>query len=56
MKYYALGTSQYSGVITNLGKKVFPEETNELIDYLIVVPPPPNKMLKMNCGVIGFGD
>ena len=56
MKYYALGTSQYSGVITNIGKKVFPEGTNDIIDYLIVVPPPPNKMLKMNCGVIGFGD
>ncbi len=55
-KYYALGTSQYSGVITNLGKKVFPDGVNEIIDYLIVIPPPPNKMLKMNCAVVGFGE
>jgi hypothetical protein len=56
MKYYSLGTGQYSGVITNLGKVDLPEETRELIDHLIIIPPPPNKMLKLNCGVIGFGD
>jgi len=56
MKYYSLGTSQYSGVITNLGKVDLPEETRELIVHLIIIPPPPNKMLKLNCGVIGFGD
>jgi len=56
LKYYSLGTVQYSGVITNLGKKEFSKETNEMIDYLVVTPPPPNKMLKINCGAIGFGD
>ncbi len=56
MKYYSLGTSQYSGVISNLGKIKLPPETEEMIDYFIVVSPPPNKMLKINCGVIGFGD
>ena len=56
MKYYSLGTSQYSGVITNLGKIELPTETRELVDYFIVTPPPPNKMLKISCGVAGFGD
>jgi len=56
MKYYSLGTSQYSGVITNLGKVDLPDETLEFADHLVVIPPPPNKMLKLNCGVIGFGD
>lgn len=56
MKYYSLGTSQYSGVITNLGGIELPEETGKLIDYFIVTPPPPNKMLKLSCGVVGFGD
>lgn len=56
MTYYALGTSQYSGVISNLGKIKLPSETQNMIDYFIAIPPPPNKMLKLNCGVIGFGD
>ncbi len=56
MKFYALGTSQYSGVISNLGKIDLPSETREFVDYFIAIPPPPNKMLKINCGVIGFGE
>lgn len=56
LKYYSLGTSQYSGVLTNLGKIDLPDETAGLIDYFIVTPPPPNKMLKVSCGVAGFGN
>ena len=56
MKYYSLGTSQFSGVLTNLGKIELPAGTEELIDYFIMTPPPPNKMLKINCGVAGFDD
>ena len=56
MKYYSLGTSQYSGVLTNLGKIDLPESTGSMIDLFIMTPPPPNKLLKINCGVAGFGD
>jgi NRPS condensation-like uncharacterized protein len=56
MKYYSLGTSQYSGVITNLGNIELPAETSKLVDYFIVTPPPPNKMLKISCGVVGFAN
>jgi len=56
MKYYSLGTNQYSGVLTNLGKIDLPDETGMLIDYFVITPPPPNKKLKINCGVTGFGD
>lgn len=56
MKYYSLGTNQYSGVLTNLGKIDLPEETGRLIIYFAMTPPPPNKRLKINCGVAGFGD
>ena len=56
MKYYSLGPSQYSGVITNLGKIGLPKETGELVDYFVMTPPPPNKMLKISCGIAGFGD
>lgn len=53
--YKIQGTSRYSGVITNLGKASLHPEADKLIDYFIFIPPPPNKTLKVNCGVIGFG-
>jgi NRPS condensation-like uncharacterized protein len=56
MKYYSLGTNQYSGVLTNLGKIDLPSGTGEMTDYFIMTPPPPNKLLKINCGAVGFGD
>lgn len=55
-KMYALGTSAYSGVITNLGKVNFTPEINELIERFVFIPPPANKILKVNCGIVGFGD
>jgi NRPS condensation-like uncharacterized protein len=53
-KLYALGTGQYSGVVTNLGKIDLSPESNNLVDKFIFIPPPPNKILKVNCGVAGF--
>jgi NRPS condensation-like uncharacterized protein len=51
--YSIAGTSRYSGVITNLGKVSF-GSADRLIDYFAFIPPPPNKTLKVNCGVLGF--
>ena len=51
--YRIAGTSRYSGVITNLGKVTL-GEADKLIDHFIFIPPPPNKTLKVNCGVLGF--
>ena len=56
MKHKSLGASQYSGVITNLGKAKLPADTEGMTDYFIFTPPPPDDMLKINCGVIGFGN
>jgi len=55
-KYNALGPGQYSGVVTNLGKAKLPEITGSLADYFIFTPPPPNEILKINCGIIGYAD
>lgn len=52
--FYSLGTSRYSGVVSNLGRVKFPPEISSLIDKFIFIPPPPSKRLKVNCGVIGF--
>ena len=51
--YSIVGPSQYSGVITNPGKVTL-GAADSLIDYFVFVPPPPNKTLKVNCGVLGF--
>lgn len=56
LKYYSLGTNQYSGVLTNLGRVDLPPETARLIDHFIFTPPPPNKMMKVGCGIVGFND
>ena len=55
LTYRIAGTSRYSGVITNLGK-ISLGEADKLIEYFVFIPPPPNKTLKVNCGVLGFGN
>lgn len=55
-KLYSQGTGQYSGVVTNLGKIDFGPEINDRISKFIFIPPPPNKILKVNSGVVGFND
>lgn len=55
-KLYALGTGQYSGVITNLGKINLGTAANNLVDKFIFIPPPPNRILKVNCGVVGYNN
>lgn len=56
MNYYSLGSNQYSGVLSNLGRPNFPPEIADQIEYLQVIAPPPNKLIKTNCGIIGFKD
>jgi NRPS condensation-like uncharacterized protein len=55
-KLYSLGTRQYSGVVTNLGKINLGPDLNARIDKFIFIPPPPNKILKVNCAVAGFNN
>lgn len=54
--YYAMGSTQYSGTLTNMGALKLPEVISEQIDCLLLTPPPPNKLIKMGCGVICLND
>ncbi len=54
--YYAMGSTQYSGTFTNMGSVHLPEQLAEQIDCLLLTPPPPNKLIKMGCGVIALND
>ncbi|MDR6568111.1 MULTISPECIES: hypothetical protein [Chitinophaga] len=55
-RLYIISTKQYSGVVTNLGKIDLGTAANHLIEQFIFIAPPPNKVLRVNCGVAGFGD
>lgn len=55
-KVYTQATGKYSGVITNLGKIDFGPEINSHIRRFIFIAPPTNKVVKINCGVVGFED
>lgn len=52
--FYSLGTSRYSGVVTNLGRLDLPPEISRHIDHFVFIPPPPSRTLRVNCGVAGF--
>jgi hypothetical protein len=51
-----MGSSQYSGVLSNLGIIRFPSSMLTHIESLMVISPPPNKMIKVSCGMIGFNE
>lgn len=53
-RLYKLGTNEYSGVVTNVGKIELGSEVNRRINKFIFIPPPPNKILKVNCAAAGF--
>lgn len=56
LKYYSEGANQFSGVVTNLGKINLPEPIADKVDFFAITAPPPNKKLKLNLSVVGYGD
>ncbi len=55
-QYYSRGANLYSGELTNLGKIDLTRPLNDWIEAFAFIPPPPNRALKVDCGVIGFRD
>lgn len=53
-KYYSLGANLYSGELTNMGRVDFSAPVNARIETVKLIPPPPNKALKIDCAVISF--
>ncbi len=50
------GATKYSGVLTNVGIAKMPQEANEHIESMYMVPPPPVQQLKLSCGALSFND
>ncbi len=55
-RLYKLGTKEYSGVVTNVGKIKLNPEAGSQVRKFIFIPPPPNKILRVNCAASGFDD
>jgi NRPS condensation-like uncharacterized protein len=52
--YRKLGSNQCSGIMTNLGLVKLPEQMEDLIESLEVVPTPPNTHVKISCAMVTF--
>lgn len=54
--YYTFGSKLNTGVLTNLGMIDLPDDVAGYVDSFSITPPPPNKRIKINCGIATWGD
>jgi NRPS condensation-like uncharacterized protein len=52
--YRRLGSNQCSGIMTNLGSVRLPEEMEDLIDSIELVPTPPNTHVRISTAMVSF--
>ena len=52
--YKSLASKRWTGIVTNLGQVSLPEEMAEMVDFFELIPPPPNKKVKVCCGMISY--
>jgi NRPS condensation-like uncharacterized protein len=56
MAYHTYGSGLNTGVLTNLGNLKLPPEMAMHAEAFTIIPPPPNKKIKINCGVASYGE
>jgi len=52
--YRKLASKRWTGMVTNLGLMTFPEEMEELVDSIGLIPPPPNTNVKVCCALVSY--
>lgn len=52
--YRRLGKRQCSGIMTNLGVVILPEDMKELIESVELVSTPPNRNVRISCAMVTF--
>ena len=52
--YRGLASKRWSGVVTNLGIVTLPGEMEKMVDFLELIPPPPNPKVKVNCALVSY--
>lgn len=56
LAYRKHGPTKYSSVLTNLGVVRMPAGSEQFIKSFSIIPPPPNRILKISSGMISYGD
>jgi len=54
--YKRLASKRMTGTVTNLGQVNLPEEMKNLITSFEIIPPPPNKNVKVSCALVSYKD
>jgi len=52
--YKGLASRRWTGIVTNMGPVTLPEEMQDMIDSLEIIPPPPNPNVKINCALVSY--
>jgi hypothetical protein len=56
MAYRKFGPSQFTSIITNMGRVVPQGPAADLIEGMSVTPPPPHRDIKVTCGLVSLGN
>jgi NRPS condensation-like uncharacterized protein len=54
--YRGLASKRFTGLVTNLGPVILPDEMRELIDSFELISPPPNPEVKVGIALVSFED
>jgi NRPS condensation-like uncharacterized protein len=54
LAYHTYGSGLCTGVLTNMGVIGLPSPLAEAVDSFSVTPPPPNKKIKISCGIVTY--
>lgn len=52
--YRKLSTNRLTGLVTNLGQVTLPGGMEDMVDSFELIPPPPNKNVKVNIAMVSF--
>ena len=54
--YRKLASKRWTGIATNLGLVTLPPEMEEMVDSFELIPPPPNRKVKVSAALISYKD
>lgn len=52
--YRSLASRRWSGIVTNLGVVRLPAAMEEFVDSFEIIPPPPNRQVKVSCALVSY--
>jgi NRPS condensation-like uncharacterized protein len=54
--YRKLASKRWTGMVTNLGLVTLPGDMEDMIDYIELIPTPPNQKVKAGCALVSYKD